>query len=75
MAAGRMTDRDIISVWRVIAPPGYGALGDVVSVGLDPPTAPVQVCVRVIKLIPAMSCACTGPADRLAPVPSAGRLE
>ena len=32
-----------MSVWRVVAPPGYGALGDVVSLGLDPPTAPVQV--------------------------------
>jgi hypothetical protein len=42
--AGRMPERGIISVWRVVAPPGYGALGDVVSVGLDPPTAPVQVC-------------------------------
>lgn len=41
--AGRMTENGIISVWRVVAPPGYGALGDVVSVGLDPPNAPVQV--------------------------------
>ncbi|KAK9908805.1 hypothetical protein WJX75_003140 [Coccomyxa subellipsoidea] len=40
---GRMTDNGMISVWRVVAPPGYGALGDVVSVGLDPPNAPVQV--------------------------------
>jgi hypothetical protein len=38
-----MTDNGMISVWRVVAPPGYGALGDVVSVGLDPPNAPVQV--------------------------------
>lgn len=36
----------MISVWRVVAPPGYGALGDVVSVGLDPPNAPVQVSLR-----------------------------
>ncbi len=42
VCAGRMTDNGIISVWRVVAPPGYGALGDVVSVGLDPPNAPVQ---------------------------------
>ena len=42
--AGRMADRgEIISVWRVVSPPGYGALGDVVSLGLDPPTAPVTV--------------------------------
>ena len=42
---GRMADRgEIISVWRVVSPPGYGALGDVVSLGMDPPTAPVTVC-------------------------------
>ena len=35
-------DSAVVSVWRVVAPPGYGALGDVVSLGLDPPTAPVQ---------------------------------
>ena len=39
-----MADKgEIISVWRVVSPPGYGALGDVVSLGLDPPTAPVTV--------------------------------
>jgi hypothetical protein len=37
-----MAERSIVSVWRVVAPPGYGALGDVVSLGLDPPSAPVQ---------------------------------
>jgi len=49
--AGRMPENGIIiSVWRVIAPPGYGALGDVVSMGLDPPTAPVQVLVLHFSL-------------------------
>ena len=39
-----MADKgEIISVWRVVSPPGYGSLGDVVSLGLDPPTAPVTV--------------------------------
>ena len=44
LGAGRMADKgEIISVWRVVSPPGYGSLGDVVSLGLDPPTAPVTV--------------------------------
>ena len=30
-------------MWRVVSPPGYGALGDVVSLGMDAPTAPVTV--------------------------------
>lgn len=44
LGAGRMADKGgIVSVWRVVSPPGYGSLGDVVSLGLDPPTAPVTV--------------------------------
>ena len=27
-----------VSLWRVVAPPGYVALGDVISIGYDPPT-------------------------------------
>ena len=33
----------IISIWRPIGPPGYKPLGDVVSLGRDPPPNPVQV--------------------------------
>lgn len=54
VSAGRMPENGmIISVWRVVAPPGYGALGDVVSMGLDPPTAPVQV---LLSFITAFGC-------------------
>ena len=33
----------IVSVWHPVGPPGYQPLGDVITLGLDPPTAPVQV--------------------------------
>ena len=54
--AGRMADKgEIISVWRVVSPPGYGALGDVVSLGMDPPTAPVTVGCSAIPSFDALS--------------------
>ena len=33
----------IVSVWRPVAPPGYAPLGDVATLGREPPTQPVQV--------------------------------
>ena len=33
----------IITVWRPIGPPGYRPLGDVISLGVDAPSSPVQV--------------------------------
>lgn len=33
----------IITVWHPIGPPGYKALGDVISLGVDAPSSPVQV--------------------------------
>lgn len=40
----------IITVWRPIGPPGYSSLGDVISLGVDPPSSPVQVhCSSALK--------------------------
>ena len=39
------TDNDappIITVWRPVCPAGYAPLGDIISLGLDPPAAPVR---------------------------------
>ena len=33
----------VITVWRPIGPPGYKALGDVISLGAEAPSNPVQV--------------------------------
>ena len=33
----------VVSVWHPVGPPGYQPLGDVISMGLDPPGFPVQV--------------------------------
>ena len=41
-----------VSIWHPIGPPGYRALGDVITLGLDPPTAPVQV--RQAQTVPSL---------------------
>ena len=52
-----MADKgEIISVGRVVSPPGYGALGDVVSLGLAPPPAPVTVSLA-LPALPDQLCA------------------
>ena len=57
LGAGRMADKgEIISVWRVVSPPGYGSLGDVVSLGLDPPTAPVTVSLAPCEHLQTLLC-------------------
>lgn len=33
----------LVSVWRPVAPPGYAPLGDVATLGREPPPQPVQV--------------------------------
>ena len=33
----------LVSVWRPLAPPGYAPLGDVATLGREPPPQPVQV--------------------------------
>ena len=42
-----------VSFWRVIAPPGYVALGDVISIGYDPPhhLKDVYACIRADLVI------------------------
>lgn len=39
----RTQDNQVISVWHPICPPGYHPVGDLISMGLDPPPNPTKV--------------------------------
>ena len=39
----RRADNSLISVWHPVSPAGYRPIGDVLTMGLDPPPEPVTV--------------------------------
>ena len=43
-----------VSVWRPVAPPGYAPLGDVATLGREPPPQPVQV-LRILRMTNAIA--------------------